>query len=83
MADTVAELIAYLQTVPQDAIVVLSSDPGNRFQAFGGRSEGLYEVNEWQGEYIGYSNLEEEPEEYDTKEEMLERGFVPCVVLWP
>ncbi len=87
MPMTVAELIAQLQSMNQDAHVVLSSDEeGNHFSlAFNGVTDGqVYLPSEdYRGEVsLGYAELTEELEENGYTEEDILTDGTPCVVLW-
>lgn len=78
---TVSKLIEVLQTLPQSAIVVLSSDSeGNSYS----HMSNDYSLGEYIGDYAygGEFRSDEELHEYDEREEPSYRGE-RAVCLWP
>lgn len=76
MKNTVADLIALLSQMPQDRVVLLSSDEeGNSFNTWSG-DHGLATNNQWR-EWSSYIYDEDDNEREITEEE------AKAVILWP
>lgn len=80
---TVSELIALLQTMPADALVVQSSDAeGNNFSPVSEAGLGRYAAETtWRGEF-GLYELTPEDEAKGYSEEDVPDG-PPAVCIWP
>lgn len=80
---TVKDLIAMLQTLDQDTILICSKDAeGNSYSPFSSIGDGYYYVPEttWSGDVYHI----EDKDEYDAEEwdDILSEGK-PAVVIWP
>lgn len=79
---TVAELIKYLQSCPQDSIVICQADAeGNGYSPLSGvDSDSVYRADStWSGEVYGTEDQEEDGDDFE-----VDYGdVVPCVVLYP
>lgn len=81
---TVAELITELQALPQDALVILSSDSeGNRhgplYQVWSG---GYRAITKWSGD-VGFMQLTDDERAAGFGDIDIIHGGVPAVILTP
>lgn len=83
----VGELIALLQDLPEDTVVVLSSDSeGNSYSPLSDDfSLGKYIPDStYSGEFFANDHIEEDGDDHEYFEEASEnKDVLDCIVLWP
>lgn len=84
--DTVEDMIALLQTLPKDLLIVMAKDPeGNGYSPWAGYYQGRYEATcTWAGEIRDPDEKERDGSFYHDDDERKRIEALPqCLVLWP